>query len=125
MPKNLAVALLAVSASLSGTLSIPAAAQTIAAKTSGMKHFDGFLPMDWDAKTGQLFLEIPHLDTDLLYTNSLPYGTGSNDLGLDRGQTEGSAGRTQPALPLERDRPRRTPCRQTILSRVRPVWLQG
>ncbi len=40
-------------------------------------------------------LEIPlganGKSADLLYTHSLPYGTGSNDLGLDRGQT--SAGR--------------------------------
>ncbi len=46
----------------------------------------GFVPLDWDEATGKLYLEIPQLDTDLLYTNSLPYGTGSNDLGLDRGQ---------------------------------------
>jgi hypothetical protein len=51
-----------------------------------MKHIDGYLPLDWDAKAGKLYLEIPRLDTDILYTHSLPYGTGSNDLGLDRGQ---------------------------------------
>jgi hypothetical protein len=51
-----------------------------------MKHIDGLLPLDWDTKAGKLYLEIPHLDTDLLYSHSLPYGTGSNDLGLDRGQ---------------------------------------
>jgi hypothetical protein len=78
MPKHLPLALLLVSATLS--------AQTIASKTAGMKHIDGFLPLDWDARAGKLYLEIPHLDTDILYTHSLPYGTGSNDLGLDRGQ---------------------------------------
>jgi Met-zincin/Domain of unknown function (DUF5117) len=62
---------------------------TISAKTLGMRHMDGFLPVDWDLTTGKLYLEIPHLDADLLYTNSLPYGTGSNDLGLDRGQVSG------------------------------------
>jgi hypothetical protein len=56
-----------------------------------MKHIDGYLPLDWDAKNGKLYLEIPHLDDtghspDILYTHSLPSGTGSNDLGLDRGQ---------------------------------------
>ena len=61
-------------------------AQTISNKTAGMKHMDGYLPLDWDAKAGKLYLEITHLDTDILYTHSLPYGTGSNDLGLDRGQ---------------------------------------
>jgi len=83
MPKHLVLALLAVSAF--------ASAQTISTKTAGMKHIDGYLPLDWDAKTGKLYLEIPHLDSagnspDILYTHSLPYGTGSNDLGLDRGQ---------------------------------------
>jgi hypothetical protein len=83
MPKNLALALLAISAF--------ASAQTISSKTTGMKHIDGYLPLDWDAKSGKLYLEIPHLtpdghSPDILYTHSLPYGTGSNDLGLDRGQ---------------------------------------
>jgi hypothetical protein len=60
---------------------------TMEAKTAGMKHMAGFLPLDWDARAGRLYMEIPHLETEVLYTNSLPYGTGSNDLGLDRGQT--------------------------------------
>ena len=83
MPKRTALALLLVAASLS--------AQNIATKTTGMKHLDGYLPLDWDAKAGKLYLEIPRLDAagksaEILYTHSLPYGTGSNDLGLDRGQ---------------------------------------
>jgi len=65
----------------------PAELPSLEKKTAGMKHLSGFLPLDWDAKAGKLYLEIPHMDSDLLYTNSLPYGTGSNDLGLDRGQT--------------------------------------
>jgi hypothetical protein len=64
---------------------------TIEAKTAGMKHMAGLLPLDWDAKAGKLYMEIPHLGTEVLYTNSLPYGTGSNDLGLDRGQTARSS----------------------------------
>lgn len=58
-----------------------------------MQHMPGLLPLDWDAKFGKLYLEVPltgdatHTRSqDLLYTDSLPYGTGSNDLGLDRGQ---------------------------------------
>jgi hypothetical protein len=83
MPKHLALALCAISAF--------ASAQTISTKTASMKHIDGYLPLDWDPKAGKLYLEIPHLDPagnspDILYTHSLPYGTGSNDLGLDRGQ---------------------------------------
>lgn len=72
----------------------PAGLPTMSVKTAGMKHFDGLLPLDWDAQSGKLYVEIPHLGPDgrseeLLYTNSLPYGTGSNDLGLDRGQVAG------------------------------------
>jgi hypothetical protein len=74
----------------------PDSTGTIAQKTAGMKHLDGFLPLDWDAKSGKLYLEIPNLNVegrtpDLLYAHSLPYGTGSNDLGLDRGQISSSA----------------------------------
>ncbi|MDQ2924541.1 MAG: DUF5117 domain-containing protein, partial [Acidobacteriota bacterium] len=68
--------------------------QTLAQRTAPMQHFAGLLPLDWDAKAGKLYLEVPlaadaaHTRSlDLLYTDSLPYGTGSNDLGLDRGQT--------------------------------------
>ena len=83
MRKHLALAVLVLSAF--------ASAQIISTKTAGMKRIDGYLPLDWDAKAGKLYLEIPHFDADghspdILYTHSLPYGTGSNDLGLDRGQ---------------------------------------
>lgn len=59
---------------------------TIATRTASMTAMPGLLPLHWDASAGKLYLEIPHLDQDLLYTHGLPYGTGSNDLGLDRGQ---------------------------------------
>ena len=66
------------------------AAQNIREKTAGMKHLDGLIPLDWDAKTGKLYIEIPHTtdgkSANFLYVTSLPFGTGSNDLGLDRGQ---------------------------------------
>ena len=59
---------------------------SIEMKTAGMRHMPGFLPLHWDEKNGRLYLEIPQLNADMLYFDSLPYGTGSNDLGLDRGQ---------------------------------------
>jgi hypothetical protein len=67
---------------------------TISARTAAMTHYPGLLPLHWDAVAGKLYLEIPHLDAsgqsaDYLYTHGLPYGTGSNDLGLDRGQVSG------------------------------------
>ncbi len=58
----------------------------IADRTVGMTHLPGLLPLHWDVKKGRLYLEIPRLGTDFLYIDSLPYGIGSNDIGLDRGQ---------------------------------------
>ena len=59
---------------------------SIAEKTAGLEHKDGFIPEYWDARTGKLWLEIPQFDMDLIYAVSLPTGVGSNDIGLDRGQ---------------------------------------
>jgi hypothetical protein len=60
--------------------------QSIAQKTAGMQKLDGFFPVSWDAKAGKLYLEIDAFGKDFLFLDSLPYGVGSNDLGLDRGQ---------------------------------------
>src|SRR5471030_2151439 len=59
---------------------------SIEAKTAAMRHMPGFMPLHWDVKSARLYLEIPQLNADMLYFDSLPYGTGSTDLGLDRGQ---------------------------------------
>lgn len=74
---------------LLSTLSLQAAetpVKSIAERTAGMRHLDGLLPIDYDAHTGKLYLTIRRLDTDLLLIGSLPYGLGSNDIGLDRGK---------------------------------------
>ena len=70
-----------------GVIAQTAASAGFAERVATMRRIDGFLPLDWDAKAGKLYLEIAHPGAELLYTDSLPYGTGSNDLGLDRGQT--------------------------------------
>ncbi len=60
-------------------------------KISTMRHQPGLLPLDWDAKAGKLYMEVP-LDAsrtasaDYIWVHSLPGGVGQNDLGLDRGQ---------------------------------------
>lgn len=71
---------------------LPALAQplpSIAEKTRGLERRDGFLPVYWDAATGKLYLEVPRLEADMLYSVALPAGLGSNDVGLDRGQLGG------------------------------------
>ncbi|HUK31917.1 MAG TPA: zinc-dependent metalloprotease [Candidatus Acidoferrum sp.] len=74
---------------------------TIAQKTAGMQKFDGYFPFYWDARAGKIWLEISRWNIEFLYTESLPAGIGSNDIGLDRGQT----GRTQ-VVKFERSGPR-------------------
>jgi hypothetical protein len=54
--------------------------------TSNMKTMDGLFPMFWDSKTGHVYLEVRKFDQDFLFLTSLPYGLGSNDIGLDRGK---------------------------------------
>ena len=62
------------------------APQTVTQKIAGMERKDGLFPLDWDAKGGKLYLEIPRVDQDFLLLDQLPHGLGSNDVGLDRGQ---------------------------------------
>jgi hypothetical protein len=80
---------LSVSASLAQTAtSVPekGSSEAISQKIAGMRHLEGFFPLDWDAKAGKLYLEIRDLNKDFLLLDQLPYGLGSNDVGLDRGQ---------------------------------------
>jgi hypothetical protein len=59
---------------------------TIEQRTAGLQKMDGYFPLYWEERTGNLYLEIPRLDSDFLYTTGLAAGLGSNDIGLDRGQ---------------------------------------
>jgi hypothetical protein len=64
----------------------PARIPPIEERSAGMRKLDGFFPVYWEERTGNLWLEIPRLDTPILYTTGLAAGLGSNDIGLDRGQ---------------------------------------
>ncbi len=63
---------------------------TIEAKTAGMQRMDGLLPLYWDADLGQLWMEIPQLNVEMIHYVGYGAGLGSNDLGLDRGALRGS-----------------------------------
>lgn len=84
-------------------LSIPAAGQPQQARRGGaepipsldertkdLKKIDGFFPLYWDEAGGRLWLEVPALDTEVIYSTGLASGLGSNDIGLDRGMLTGS-----------------------------------
>ncbi len=68
----------------------PAAPPSIEVKTKAFDRHDGFVPLYWNKADGTIWLEIPALDTELLYYTSLSAGLGSNDIGLDRGQLGGA-----------------------------------
>jgi hypothetical protein len=82
-------------------LALPASAQerrqpegggpppAIAERTKNLKKIDGFFPLYLDENAGRLFVEIPKLDTEVLYATGLATGLGSNDIGLDRGISTG------------------------------------
>ena len=59
---------------------------TIAEKTAGAQKLPGYFNLYWDAKQGNLWLEIDKWSTEFLYQSGLSAGVGSNDIGLDRGQ---------------------------------------
>jgi len=62
---------------------------TIEEKTAEFEKLDGFYPLYWDEAAGQLWMEIPRLNEEVLYISGLSAGVGSNDIGLDRGQSGG------------------------------------
>jgi hypothetical protein len=68
----------------------PRRTPTVAERTAGLRRIDGFFPLYWDAAGGRLWMEIPRLDTEVLYITGLAAGLGSNDIGLDRGQLHDS-----------------------------------
>ncbi len=61
-------------------------AVSLSERVAPFKALPGFLPLYWDEKKGELWLEVSRFETDFLYFTSLPGGLGSNDVGLDRGQ---------------------------------------
>jgi hypothetical protein len=65
------------------------AADSIAARTAGLKKQDGFLPYYWDAKKGMLLVELSAAarERELLYFVGLGSGVGSTTLFADRGTT--------------------------------------
>lgn len=72
------------------TAAVPASAAdappTIAERTAGLDRQDGFLAFYWDARKGQLLVEVSRWDEDFLYGVGLAGGAGVLEAPLDRGQ---------------------------------------
>ena len=59
---------------------------TISTRAAGLERHDGFVPFYWDARKGQLLLEIARWNQDLLYGAGLAGGAGILEASLDRGE---------------------------------------
>ena len=59
-------------------------------RIAGFKKLDGFVPLYWDEAGGRLWMEVPKLNTEVLYSTGIAAGLGSNDIGIDRGALAGS-----------------------------------
>ncbi|MFC3034438.1 zinc-dependent metalloprotease [Pseudoalteromonas fenneropenaei] len=67
-----------------------AAIKSIDEYTETFNRFPGFYSFYVDPATAKIYLDIDKLDKPFLMQHSLPYGVGSNDIGLDRGQLGGT-----------------------------------
>ena len=93
MRARLALALVVITAlPLAGQAGQPASrsSRTIEDRTATMRKLDGFFPLYWDSAGGQLFMEIPRLNVEVLHVAGMGAGLGSNDVGIDRGGLLGS-----------------------------------
>ena len=59
----------------------------IATATRGSERVDGFFDIYRDSTKGRVLLGVHQFDQPFLLISSLPWGVGSNDIGLDRGQS--------------------------------------
>jgi hypothetical protein len=77
----------------------PGGGERIREFTAGMQWEDGFVPFYHDSRKGKVYLLLDESNRELLYQESLPWGLGSNDIGLDRGQlgNRGALVRFEPA----------------------------
>lgn len=69
---------------------LPAFGETINRFTQSMSAKPGFFDLYYDAKKAAVYLDVDKVDEEFILMHSLPYGLGSNDIGLDRGRQGGS-----------------------------------
>lgn len=62
----------------------------VASATHGTRHIGGLFDIYRDEAQGRVLLGLREFNEPFLLITSLPWGLGSNDVGLDRGQSNGS-----------------------------------
>ncbi|TMO68429.1 zinc-dependent metalloprotease [Pseudoalteromonas aurantia] len=67
-----------------------AAIKSIDEFTDKLNHFPGYYSFFADNHSGKIYLDVDKFKQPFLLQHSLPYGVGSNDIGLDRGQLGGT-----------------------------------
>ncbi len=68
------------------TFSSAAKAKTWSEIEKGSQKVNGFIPYYVSESKGKVWLEVGNFNQPFIYYTGLPYGVGSNDIGLDRGQ---------------------------------------
>ncbi|MCB1578941.1 MAG: hypothetical protein KDI81_16850, partial [Xanthomonadales bacterium] len=68
----------------------PPAPKDIATATHDMQHVAGFFDVHRDTARARVLLGLSEFNQPFLLISSLPWAIGSNDIGLDRGQSSGS-----------------------------------
>ncbi len=68
------------------TFSSTAKAKTWSEIEKGSQKVNGFIPYYVSESKGKVWLEVSNFNQPFIYYTGLPYGVGSNDIGLDRGQ---------------------------------------
>jgi Met-zincin/Domain of unknown function (DUF5117) len=74
--------LLALAAASSTADALP----TVGDRAAGLRRYDGLVPFYWDARKGQLLLEVSRFGEEMLYGAGLAGGAGVLEASLDRGQ---------------------------------------
>jgi len=59
---------------------------TVASFTESLQQHQGFYTFYHDQHNGKIYLQVPVDGDAFIFQTSLPWGLGSNDIGLDRGQ---------------------------------------
>ena len=66
--------------------SIPGVTEFEQQHAPALQKYDGFFSFYHHTGTGQVYLQVPTDGQQFIFQTSLPWGLGSNDIGLDRGQ---------------------------------------
>jgi len=64
----------------------PVTTSAVAQFTAEMRAHEGFFTFYHDQLQGKIYLQVPKQQQQFIFQTSLPWGLGSNDIGLDRGQ---------------------------------------